>query len=229
MTAATAFWIRRRARTFVLRRDFAEKESLRKEVEEDAAGRRFLPAGPHRHRLRLVADGVDRPGELIHGMAKRDVQEVDRRGRRLGRGEIMPEIVERQFPCRVFQKEDQIGDRPHAGLGKGAPVLPPLEAVREIVHETAQTAVGDALIEGKVPLRLFDHDQIEAALEFPEEQGVGIDAARGVIAEEVAGHRVQDHGKRQRRAGDADHRIGDRSRSVPPPRRQKRPRRICGP
>ena len=77
------------------------------------------------------------------------VQEVDRRGRVLRRGEIMPEIVDRQFPGRVFQKEDQIGDRPHAGLGKGALTPAPVEAVRKIVHETAQMAVGDALIDGR--------------------------------------------------------------------------------
>ena len=188
------------------------EREFRKKIEQDASERRLLPARSHRHRLGLVADRIDRARELIHRMAERDVQQIDRRRRlrlRL-RGKIMPEIVERQFSGRVFQQQDQIGDRAHAGPGKIALILSPLEVRHEIVHETPQISVGNGLQDGEVPFRMFDHDPIEAALERTEKEGVGIDAASGVIAEEVASHRVQDHRKRQRRAGNGDHRIGDR-------------------
>ena len=110
-----------------------------------------------------MTDGVDRTGELIHGMTERHVQKIDRRDRPLRRGEIMPEIVQREFSGRVFQQQNQIGNRAGAGQGESALIPPVVKAVREIAHKPAEPTVGDALVEVQVPPGLLHHDQIETA------------------------------------------------------------------
>ena len=168
------------------------------EIEDHPPVEQLLPARSDRHGLGLVTDRIDRPGQLVDGVAERDVEQIDGRGRLPLPRKILPEIVQRQLAQGVLQKQDEVGDGPDAQEGKRSGPAALLKTGREGAHHLAIRPIRHHLEEGLPLPPALRHLPVQPAPELTEEQGVRVDPAGGEVAPQVAGDGIQDDRQRPR-------------------------------
>ena len=159
------------------------------------------PRDPDRHRLGLVLDRVDGPGQLLDRPGEGEHEIVDQRGRRTDLARLRLVLLHRSLGRHAAQQPGQMDGRARLEV----PVVAiAAQAVDVLLGVRADLAADPG--QDRVRRRLLADRTLDDLARLAERQRRAVDGERGLVAEEVTGHRREHEPERRIDRRHRDHR-----------------------
>ena len=144
-------------------------------------------------RLRLVLDGVDRPGQLLDRPGQREHEVVDERGRRADLARARLVLLDRALGLHVAQQPGQAHGRARLEVAVVAVAAQPVD----VLLGGAADLAADRGRAPRRPTRSLADGPLDDLHRLAQRPRRGVDGQRRLVAEQVAGHRRQHEPERR--------------------------------